>query len=316
MEGSRAWPSPSSTATTCTPRCAAELGPEADRRLIPRPQGYGFATLPGVRATPEALWFGGSTTKAQVAAVLAHLDSREHSSWRAAGRRPSRPSSATTSCCRTSGRRATSRSTTPSATAPACLRTQLVGAPRQRNAGHALGPHPQLPQPAHDGGAARLLLLQPHVRDPVACHRDHHQQLTRQGAARRYLGTARHELDLPRPRGCPLSARAPRDRLLLGQGGGRVQKRCAHGAHRAEGRRRRHLQRRRLCPVDQLPPPPGAAFPPQRAPRHPDAEGAQDDGSPRRPRHLYALRWSRTLYKGHVLYSHSDGLGAFGTQVY
>ncbi|KAI9151671.1 D-aminopeptidase [Paramyrothecium foliicola] len=35
--------------------------------------GYGFATLPETPATPDTLWYGGSTTKAQVAAAIAHL---------------------------------------------------------------------------------------------------------------------------------------------------------------------------------------------------------------------------------------------------
>ncbi|KAJ3493462.1 hypothetical protein NLG97_g4712 [Lecanicillium saksenae] len=55
-------------------------------------EGYGYATLPDVRATADTLWYA---------------------SWRRAGRRPSPPSSGTTSCCKTSGRRRTSRSTTP-----------------------------------------------------------------------------------------------------------------------------------------------------------------------------------------------------------
>ncbi|EJP64502.1 Protein flp [Beauveria bassiana] len=36
-------------------------------------KGYGFATLPDVKATPETLWFGASTTKAFVGATLAHF---------------------------------------------------------------------------------------------------------------------------------------------------------------------------------------------------------------------------------------------------
>ncbi|PNP40886.1 hypothetical protein TGAM01_v201003 [Trichoderma gamsii] len=36
-------------------------------------EGYGYATLPDVPATPETLWYGASTTKAQVAAVLSAL---------------------------------------------------------------------------------------------------------------------------------------------------------------------------------------------------------------------------------------------------
>ncbi|ATY63225.1 penicillin-binding protein, putative [Cordyceps militaris] len=35
--------------------------------------GYGFATLPDVKATPETLWFGASTTKAFVAATLSQF---------------------------------------------------------------------------------------------------------------------------------------------------------------------------------------------------------------------------------------------------
>lgn len=38
-----------------------------------RDQGYGYATLPDVRATADTLWYGASTTKAQAAALLAHL---------------------------------------------------------------------------------------------------------------------------------------------------------------------------------------------------------------------------------------------------
>jgi CubicO group peptidase (beta-lactamase class C family) len=41
-------------------------------------QGYGFSTLPNTRATPETLWLGGSTTKAYVAATLAHLIDSEN----------------------------------------------------------------------------------------------------------------------------------------------------------------------------------------------------------------------------------------------
>ncbi|RFU73766.1 penicillin-binding [Trichoderma arundinaceum] len=36
-------------------------------------EGYGYATLPDVPATPETLWYGASTSKAQVAAVLSAL---------------------------------------------------------------------------------------------------------------------------------------------------------------------------------------------------------------------------------------------------
>ncbi|KAJ6785600.1 hypothetical protein PWT90_00472 [Aphanocladium album] len=36
-------------------------------------QGYGYATLPDVKATPDTLYFGGSTSKAFAAAALAHL---------------------------------------------------------------------------------------------------------------------------------------------------------------------------------------------------------------------------------------------------
>lgn len=41
--------------------------------ILTTPQGYGYATLPDVPATPETLWYGASTTKAQVAAVLSAL---------------------------------------------------------------------------------------------------------------------------------------------------------------------------------------------------------------------------------------------------
>ncbi|KAJ6442017.1 penicillin-binding protein [Purpureocillium lavendulum] len=42
-------------------------------------QGYGYATLPDVKATPDTLWYAASTTKAQIAATLAHLiDSKKH----------------------------------------------------------------------------------------------------------------------------------------------------------------------------------------------------------------------------------------------
>ncbi|KAL6890757.1 beta-lactamase/transpeptidase-like protein [Trichoderma evansii] len=36
-------------------------------------EGYGYATLPDVPATPETLWYGASTTKSQVAAVLSAM---------------------------------------------------------------------------------------------------------------------------------------------------------------------------------------------------------------------------------------------------
>ncbi|TQV97699.1 hypothetical protein V2A60_006568 [Cordyceps javanica] len=36
-------------------------------------EGYGYATLPDVRATADTLWYGASTSKAQSAALLAHL---------------------------------------------------------------------------------------------------------------------------------------------------------------------------------------------------------------------------------------------------
>ncbi|KAJ4127838.1 hypothetical protein NW768_008116 [Fusarium equiseti] len=42
-------------------------------------KGFGFATLPDVPATPETLWYGGSTTKAFVTAALSHMiDSKEY----------------------------------------------------------------------------------------------------------------------------------------------------------------------------------------------------------------------------------------------
>lgn len=42
-------------------------------------EGYGWATLPDKEATAETLWYGASTTKAQVAAALAQLiDSRKY----------------------------------------------------------------------------------------------------------------------------------------------------------------------------------------------------------------------------------------------
>ncbi|XWX00780.1 hypothetical protein V2A60_008801 [Cordyceps javanica] len=40
-------------------------------------KGYGFATLPDVKATPETLWFGASTTKAFVGATLSHFISNK-----------------------------------------------------------------------------------------------------------------------------------------------------------------------------------------------------------------------------------------------
>ncbi|KAJ4251554.1 hypothetical protein NW762_011544 [Fusarium torreyae] len=36
-------------------------------------KGFGYATLPDIPATPETLWYGGSTTKAFTTAALAHL---------------------------------------------------------------------------------------------------------------------------------------------------------------------------------------------------------------------------------------------------
>lgn len=43
------------------------------------PKGYGIATLPDTPATPETLWYAGSTTKAFTAAVIAHLiDSKKY----------------------------------------------------------------------------------------------------------------------------------------------------------------------------------------------------------------------------------------------
>lgn len=36
-------------------------------------QGYGFASFPDTPATPETIWYGASTSKAQLAAVLSHL---------------------------------------------------------------------------------------------------------------------------------------------------------------------------------------------------------------------------------------------------
>ncbi|KAF4331968.1 hypothetical protein FBEOM_14245 [Fusarium beomiforme] len=42
-------------------------------------QAFGYATLPDIPATPETLWYGGSTTKAFVTAALAHLiESKEY----------------------------------------------------------------------------------------------------------------------------------------------------------------------------------------------------------------------------------------------
>ncbi|KAK2925651.1 Beta-lactamase/transpeptidase-like [Fusarium oxysporum f. sp. vasinfectum] len=42
-------------------------------------QSFGYATLPDITATPETLWYGGSTTKAFVTAALAHLiESKEY----------------------------------------------------------------------------------------------------------------------------------------------------------------------------------------------------------------------------------------------
>ncbi|KAK2590160.1 hypothetical protein QQS21_012156, partial [Conoideocrella luteorostrata] len=44
-------------------------------------QAYGYSVLPDQKATPETLWYAGSTTKAQVGATLSHLiDSKEYSS--------------------------------------------------------------------------------------------------------------------------------------------------------------------------------------------------------------------------------------------
>lgn len=43
-------------------------------------QGFGFATLPDTKATPDTLWFGASTTKAFAAATLAHLIQENKSS--------------------------------------------------------------------------------------------------------------------------------------------------------------------------------------------------------------------------------------------
>ncbi|UKZ76461.1 hypothetical protein TrVFT333_004165 [Trichoderma virens FT-333] len=45
-------------------------------------KGYGYATLPDIPATPETLWYGGSTTKAHVAAALSALiHSRNYSAF-------------------------------------------------------------------------------------------------------------------------------------------------------------------------------------------------------------------------------------------
>lgn len=42
-------------------------------------QGYGYATLPDVEATPDSLYYGASTTKAMVAATLSHMiDSKKY----------------------------------------------------------------------------------------------------------------------------------------------------------------------------------------------------------------------------------------------
>ncbi|KAF9775751.1 hypothetical protein IL306_006125 [Fusarium sp. DS 682] len=42
-------------------------------------EAFGYATLPDIPATPETLWYGGSTTKAFVTATLAHLiESKEY----------------------------------------------------------------------------------------------------------------------------------------------------------------------------------------------------------------------------------------------
>ncbi|OAQ90495.1 penicillin-binding protein [Purpureocillium lilacinum] len=52
-------------------------------------EGYGYATLPDTRATPETLWYGASTTKAFTAATLAHLiDSKQHPSLTAGWQTP------------------------------------------------------------------------------------------------------------------------------------------------------------------------------------------------------------------------------------
>ncbi|KJK80157.1 hypothetical protein H634G_04396 [Metarhizium anisopliae BRIP 53293] len=41
-------------------------------------EAYGYSNLPDTKATPETLWFTGSTTKAQLAASLAHLIDAKH----------------------------------------------------------------------------------------------------------------------------------------------------------------------------------------------------------------------------------------------
>ncbi|KAJ6441533.1 penicillin-binding protein [Purpureocillium lavendulum] len=52
-------------------------------------KGYGFATLPNTKATPETLWYGASTTKAFTAATLAHLiDTKKHPSLAAGWNTP------------------------------------------------------------------------------------------------------------------------------------------------------------------------------------------------------------------------------------
>ncbi|KAM4057408.1 beta-lactamase [Hirsutella rhossiliensis] len=49
-------------------------------------QAFGFAELPNIKATPETLFFAGSTTKAMTAAALSHMiDTKNHSSLAGAG---------------------------------------------------------------------------------------------------------------------------------------------------------------------------------------------------------------------------------------
>lgn len=48
---------------------------------LTRAQGYGFASFPDTHATPETIWYGASTSKAHLAAVLSHLiDTKEYAS--------------------------------------------------------------------------------------------------------------------------------------------------------------------------------------------------------------------------------------------
>ncbi|POR32882.1 Uncharacterized protein TPAR_06918, partial [Tolypocladium paradoxum] len=260
-------------------------------------EGYGFATLPDTKATPETLWYGASATKAQVAATLAQLiASKQHPQL------------------------ADGWSTTMSS----ILRDDFVQQDEwamnhitlEDAASHRTG------MARHDKSSARVINgTQVVPRDIVRNLRNLRNlplaakpRVTFYYCNLMYV-TLGHAIETitGKWQGRAAGTGAPCCGILLGQAHPGVQGGRPDGGRGRRRGRCRHIYRRRLrlCLLH--------AAPFSRS-VHRDIKKPRmlATTAPRRGLDisLYGLAWNRKLSKGHVIYTHAGGMHAFGAQVY